>query len=123
MIFYDLDKYGRTYPIQLGIGTYPEGNLAITMTVWEGNYPEPWNILTVNLNGIRKRDCAYIDTNNNGNDIIAWIIRHGLGVPTGRTQRSGYCVYPEFHFRPEILREIDPDGYAEYLQEQKQVIN
>lgn len=115
---FDLNKFGTVYPIQLNVATYPEGNLAITMTVWKDNIPEPWNVLTVNLQGIREKDCAFIDTNNNGNDIFAWIIRNGLGVPTGRMQQSGFCTYPEFHFRPEVLQDIDPDGYADYLQGQ-----
>lgn len=115
---FDLNKYGTIHPIQLEVATYSEGNLAITMTTWESGEPAPWNVLTVNLDGTREKDCAFIDTNNNDNDILMWIIRHGLGVPTGRIQRSGYCLYPEFHFRPEILQEIDPDGYAAYLQEQ-----
>lgn len=118
MKIFELHKYGTTHPIQLEVATYSEGNLAITMTTWSSGVPEPWNILTVNLEGRRKKDCAFIDTNNNGAEILTWIIRHGLGVPTGQAQQSGYCVYPEFHFRPDILRQIDPDGYDNYLQEQ-----
>ena len=81
---------------------------------------EPWNVLTVNLNSIRPQNCAFIDTNNNGEDILAWIIRHGLAVPTGTYGRSGFCNYPEYRFRPEILQEIDPDGYASYLHDWKE---
>lgn len=114
---FDLIKHGTTHPIQLGVSSYLGGNLAITMTTWENGEPEPWNVLTVNLDGIREKDCAFIDINNNDCDILIWIIRHGLGVPTEQMQTSGYCLYPEFHFRPEILQEIDPDGYARYLQE------
>lgn len=123
MKFYELEKLGTTYLIELGVSTYPEGNLAITMTVWEDGEPEPWDILTVNLGGIREKDCAFIDTNNNGNDILAWIIRYGLAVPTGRVQQSGFCTYPEFRFRPEVLQEIDQEGYTAYLQEQKKRYN
>lgn len=115
---FDLNKFGTVYPIQLNVSTYLDGNLAITMTVWKDNIPESWGVLTVNLQGIREKDCAFIDTNNNGNDILAWIIRNGLGIPTGRVQQSGFCTYPEFHFRPEVLQDIDPDGYADYLQGQ-----
>lgn len=118
MKIFELHKYGTAYPIQLEVATYPEGNLAITMTTWSSGVPEPWSNLTVNLEGRRKRDFAFIDINNNGSEILSWIIRHGLGVPTGQTQQSGYCVYPEFHFRPDILRQIDPDGYGTYIQEQ-----
>ena len=117
---FDLEKYGTTYKIELKIASYMEGNLAVTMTSWENGEPEPWNVLTVNLDSIRPQNCAFIDTNNNGEEILAWIIRHGLTVPTGTYARSGYCQYPEYRFRPEILQEIDPKGYCTYLHDWKE---
>ena len=52
-------------------------------------------------------------------EILAWIIRHGLAVPTGTYAGSGYCRYPEYRFRPERLQEIDPEGYCVYLHDWK----
>lgn len=43
----------------------------------------------------------------------------GQVIPTGATQRSGYCEYPEYRFRADRLRELDPEGYAEYLSLQE----
>ena len=114
---FDLEKYGTTYKIELKITSYMEGNLAVTMTSWENGEPEPWNVLTVNLDSVRPQNCAFIDTNNNGEEILAWIIRHGLAVPTGTSARSGYCQYPEYRFRPERLLEIDPERYSAYLHD------
>ncbi|WP_326975321.1 DUF4313 domain-containing protein [Caproicibacter sp. BJN0012] len=119
MKLYDLKKYGSVHPLQLEVCTYPEGNLAITMTTWEDGAPEPWDTLTVNLDGVRKRECAFIDTNNNGQEILKWIADHKLGVPTGLLGFSGYCVYPEYHFFPDALKEMDPEGYTEYQSQQK----
>lgn len=119
MKLYDLTKYGSVHPMQLEVRTYPEGNLAITMTTWEEDTPEPWQTLTVNLDGIRAREHAFIDTNNNGQEILEWIARHKFGVPTGRMGLSGFCVYPEYHFFPNALRDMDSEGYAEYLSRQK----
>lgn len=113
---FSLEHYGDIYQIQLSVSTYQNGNLAITMTDWSSGEPEPWNVLTVNLGVALSKDCAFIDTNNNGNDILSWIIRYGLAVPTGRKAVSGFCSYPEYRFRPSKLEEIDPDGYADYLQ-------
>ena len=105
-----------THKIQLNIRAYEDGRgLAITMDDWSCGYAEPWNTLTVNLDSACPRDCAYIDTNNNDEDILAWIARHGLATPTGRYGSSGYCRYPEYRFLPETLQELDPDGYSEYL--------
>lgn len=113
---FDLDFYGKIYPIQLSISTYPNGNLAIPMTAWNNGKPEPWNVLTVNLGRPMKKNHAFIDTNNNGNDILAWIVRHGLAVPTGVFSTSGFCCYPEYRFRSDCLQEFDPDGYAHYFE-------
>lgn len=119
MKLYDLKKYGSVHPLQLEVRIYPEGNLAITMTTWEDGTPEPWQTLTVNLDGIREREHAFIDTNNNGPEILEWISSHKLGVPTGRLGFSGFCVYPEYHFFPNALREMDSEGYTEYLSQRK----
>ena len=115
---FDLEKYGTIHKIQLSVTAYCDGGgLAVVMTDWESGEAEPWNVLTVNMDSACPRDCAYIDTNNNDEDILAWIVRHGLAAPTGRYGYSGYCRYPEYRFRPEILRELDPDGYSAYLHD------
>ena len=98
----------------LQVRSYLNGNLAIQMIICEDG--EPWNTLTVNLGGTCKKDCAFIDTNNNGDSILPWLVRNGLAVPTGVLGRSGYCVYPEFRFRDSALKEADPDGYENYLE-------
>lgn len=113
---FELEKHGKKNIITLRVGSYLEGNLAIMMDVWKDEAPEPWNTLTVNLMGTRDKDCAFIDVNNNGKDIIIWMIRNGLAVPTGKRASSGYCVYPEYRFRAAVLRECDPHGYEEYLK-------
>lgn len=120
MKLFDYPQYGTIYKIKLTILTYMDGNLAIKMDVKTEEGWEPWGYLTVNLGLPMTENHAYIDTNGNGNDILAWIIRNGLAVPTGTVTRSGYCQYPEYRFRPEKLQEIDPDGYEKYLRIQKQ---
>ncbi len=117
MKLFDLEKYGTTYKIQLNVASYMEGNLAITMTCWENGEAEPWNVLTVNLDSVRPKNCAFIDTNNNGEEIQIWILLHELAEPTGTYANSGFCRYPEYRFRPEVLQEIDPEGYSVYLSE------
>lgn len=111
-----LEKYETTHPIQLQVATYLNGNLAIEMITWENGCPEPWSTLTVNLSELCEKDCAFIDTNNNGKEILIWIKKHKLAVPTGRQLPSGFCTYPEYRFQENLLREIDPDGYEAYLQ-------
>lgn len=116
---FEFKKYGKKYSMRLQLLTYPNQNLAIQMLHYEEGEWETWNVLTVNLGNTLPMNCAYIDTNNNGKEILPWIVRHGLAVPTGRTATSGFCSYPEYRFRPEILKEADPEGYITYLNTQK----
>ena len=116
--FLPYEKYGSIHQIQLTVTSYIDGNLAIQMMAWENGYPEPWASLTVNLESKRQKDCAFIDTNGDP-DFPVWIVRNGLAVPTGIIQRSGFCEYPEYRFRADRLREIDPAGYASYLASQQ----
>ena len=116
--FSPYEKYGSPHQIQLTVTSYVGGNLAIQMVAWEDGYPEPWASLTVNLDGKRQKDCAFIDTNGDP-DFPVWLIRNGLAIPTGVLQRSGFCEYPEYRFRADRLQELDPNGYASYLASQQ----
>lgn len=121
MKIFDLKKGRTTHPIQLSISSYSRGNnLAIEIIAFTIEDPKTWGMLTVNLDGRRNINCAFIDTNNNGNEILAWIIRHGLAAPTGHTARSGFYEYPEYCFKPLRLEECDSNGYADYLQKQEE---
>ena len=37
---FELNKYGKIYPISLEVNSYMDGNLAIQMYSWEDGYPE-----------------------------------------------------------------------------------
>lgn len=122
---FDLKHFGTTYAIQLKAAAYYYGgNLYIEMLSLEDGDVEPWGDLTVNLGPILPLNCAYIDVNNNGNDILDWLQRHKIAAPTGRYGYSGFCRYPEYLFDEQLLREIDPDGYSQYLiAQQKHIKN
>ena len=97
--------------------------MALLLVDWSQGDPQPWGDLSVNLGKSIAKDCAFIDVNNFGNDILSWIEKNGLGSPTGRNEQSGFVVYPEYHFHPERLKELDDKGYAEYenlLKQQQQ---
>ena len=104
-----LTAWGNEHEITLKENHYADNNnLAIAMYCWEDGCPEPWSVLTVNL-GIKCRpNCAFIDTNNNGEDIVDWLEINRLAKPTGRLAPSGYCLYPEYEFN---MREVQK--YAE----------
>lgn len=114
---YEFKKYGNTYQMRLGIETYQmSGNLAIQMyTFDEEDGWELWNTMTVNLYEVPDKNCAFIDTNNNGEMILDWIKSNKLAVPTGNIGFSGYCQYPEYCFKAKALKEMDPEGYEKYI--------
>ena len=121
MKLFDLKCYELLLKIQLKIFNYlVGGSLGIMMISWEDGVSELWGALTVNLVHLQLgKDCAFIDVNNNGEEILAWIVRNGLGTPTGRIAFNGYCAYLEYHFNMDILKKLDPEGYAEYLKRQR----
>lgn len=101
-----LNRWGE-HKIVLDIGKYVNnGNLAISMIVeLEEDYYEPWSTLTVNLSKKCAPNCAFVDTNNNGDEVVDWIIANKLGRPTGRMEVSGWCFYPEFEFDMDVVNQ------------------
>ena len=113
---FDLKYFGKTYAIRLIADAYYHGgNLYVGTATFEDGYVEPCSDLTVNLGSILPLNCAYIDVNNNGSDILDWLQQNKIAVPTGRYRCSGICKYPEYLFDEHLLRESDPDGYSQYL--------
>lgn len=107
---YKLEKYGETYEIALAKGTYASnGTLAILMYLVEnGEITELWNDLTTNIPMSSAHDnFAYIDTNNNGKDIVEWLEKNKIGKDTLSTASSGWCVYPLFKFDKKVLAEME----------------
>lgn len=107
----NLNAWGSDHPITFDLNHYANnGNLYVGMIVWDHpKFPEHWSDLTVNLGVKCAEDCAFIDTNNNGEKILLWLIENKLGNLTGRMQPSGFCLFPEFKFNMEELMKYAPD--------------
>ena len=116
-----LNKYGTEHPMTFTLDSYVDnGNLYVGLVTHEDGYPEPWSDLTVNLGIKCKANCAFINTNNNGNEILYWLIENGLGNVTDRLESSGYWIYPEFEFNMEMLckyTDMDETEIQEVLSE------
>ena len=113
------DQFGNIHDIDIIVGSYlQDKNLSIEMICWDDmdTAPESWGMLTVNLDGVRDKDCAFIDINNLGSSALQWIKDNDLARPTGKQQVSGYVTYPEYRFKSERLKAFDPYHYAEYLE-------
>lgn len=112
MKIYKLKAYGGTYKIALRKGTYNSNEtLAVEMVLVnsKGKMAEPWNMLTVNINGsdIYANDIhAFIDTNNNGNEIVDWLVENDIAERTNISGNSGWCVYPLVKFKQQALAEM-----------------
>lgn len=109
---------GKIYTGRLKIRTYNMNkNLCVQRGALENGCWEPWNNITVNTDTYRESPfAALIDTNNCGEACVRWLLENSLGSLTGRQERSGFCVYPEFLFSEEKLRELDPKGLDAHLK-------
>lgn len=106
----NLNRWGRDNPITFILDNYAENNnLYIGMMTHADGYPEPYSDLTVNLSVKCAKDCAFIDTNNNGCDIVGWLITNKLAILTGNVRGGRFCVYPEMKF--------DMVELAKYIQQ------
>ena len=110
---YKLKKYDETYKIQIRKSEYTNnGTLALIMLYYDIEDKEwwIWSDLTVNIEAsdfMASSTKAFIDTNDNGQEIISWLEKNGLGHATGQTARNNYCEYPLFEFKQEVLDEIE----------------
>lgn len=101
-----LNKYGKEHPVTFTTDCYLQnGNLYVGLVTHENGYPEPWSNLTANIGVKCKANCSFIDTNNNGDEIIPWLVEHDLCQLTGRIRSSGFCIYLEVEFNMEKLAE------------------
>lgn len=66
-----LQWYGETISMELQVRSYQDaGKLALLLVDWNDGEPEPWSDLTVNLGCPVEKDCAFIDINDLGPDIL-----------------------------------------------------
>lgn len=106
-----LNAWGTNHYISFELSKYLENNnLYVGMMCHDDGYPEPWSDLTVNLSVKCAENCAFIDTNNNGDRIVEWLMTHKLATLTGNIRQSGWCVYPEMRFNmPELMKYVTLD--------------
>lgn len=117
MITHLKTQYGE-YEITLHPTTYAEGNnLAIQMMCWDEEWEseEPFAMLTVNLDGKRRPNEAFVDVNN-----CPWAMRfieeYELGEWNGEMRSSGFCIYPLVKFNMDRVNKFinrDDDLFEE----------
>ena len=93
--------------------TYYPYNRTLAIALFEDG--EAYGNLTCCLDDAPGRNCAYIDVNNMGKDIVEVLEEEGFGQRTGKERQSGYVVYPEFAFKEEVLRDCTNKDYEQYL--------
>ncbi len=109
-------RFSGRVPVRLEINSYMNnGRLYIGLTEAEGEYPEPFADMTVNIDGPCPPYCGYVDINNCP-ELEEFIEKNGLGEFTDMVGHSGFCQYPLYMFNAEKLRELEPDGMEVYEQ-------
>jgi len=78
-----------------------DNTLAVVMICENGT---AFGTLTVNIQEDLRDNCAFVDYNNMGEDIVDWIQENNLGTYTGRIGFSGFCAYPEVKFDLEEIK-------------------
>ena len=90
--------------VELQLNHYANNNsLAIAML--EKETKGMYDVLTVNLDTeepLTNENCQFVDTNNLER-AEEFIEEYNLGVPTGRVEQNGFCLYPEYDFTKLVM--------------------
>ena len=104
-----VSRFGGKIKVAFRLAKYTSNKrLFVGILADEDGFLEPWTDLTVNMPDTELSDenCVFIDTNNNGSDIVFWLMENGLGNPTARWAYSGFCSYPEFRLDFDRLEQF-----------------
>lgn len=113
-----IDRFGDKITLVPELTLYDAGDIltnkvrhTIAIRLWskEEEGLEPYGVLTTNLGEfIAVKNAAYIDTNNNGKQILQWLKKkNDFGILSPLTKRSGFCEYPLFISNEKFLKDID----------------
>ena len=97
--------------------TYYPYNRTLAIALFEND--ESYVNLTCCLDDTPGRNCAYIDVNHMGKDIVEVLEKEGYGKRTGKEYQSGYVLYPEFMFKEDVLKNCTNEEYEQYLRWQE----
>lgn len=107
-------RFTGSVKLELEINAYLDNHrMYIGLIETDGEYPEPFADLTVNINAPCPDYCGYVDTNNCP-ELEDFIAEHGLGEFTGMMGSSGFCSYPLYMFNVERLREVAPESMERF---------
>lgn len=102
-------RFSGNVRLELEISSYMDnGRLYIGLVEVDGECPEHFADLTVNISAPCPDYCGYVDINNCP-ELEGFIEKHGLGEFTGLVGNSGFGSYPLYLFNPEKLREAAPE--------------
>ena len=110
--------YGEAEKVEPYLSMYTDNdNLFMGLAYEDPEYgKQPYTDVTVNITKLPYLMAA-IDVNNNGQEMMDFLVDNGLAVPLkGQSVRSGYVDFPIVVFSSEALAKIDPEVFAEYQQ-------
>lgn len=109
-------SYGGTEEVELTLDMYMDNNnLYMGMDYYDAELGgmDHFADITVNIT-----DLPYlystVDTANNGQKIVDFLVENGIAEPTGLDMPSGYCLYPVMEFKAEALEKISPGVFRTY---------
>ena len=111
-------SYGETEKVEPYLSMYTENdNLFVGLAYEDPEYgKQPYTDVTVNITKLPYLMAA-IDVNNNGQEMMDFLVDNGLAKPVpGQAAHSGFVDYPIAVLNEEALTKIDPKVFAEYQE-------
>ncbi len=107
-------RFSGKVKLELEINAYMNNNrMYIGLIEVDGEYPEPFADLTVNIDAPCPDYCGYVDTNNCP-ELEDFIVQHGLGEFTRLAAGSDFCSDPLYMLNVEKLCEAGPESMEQF---------
>ena len=110
--------YGEAEKVEPYLSMYTDNdNLFMGLAYEDPEYgKQPYTDVTVNITKLPYLMAA-IDVNNNGQEMMDFLVDNGLAKPvSGQAAHSGFVDYPIAVFNEEALEKIDPKVFAQYQE-------
>ena len=108
-------QWGCEYEVMFTLNNYLNNdNLYVGLMCFDTEFNAwvPYADITVNTDTVLNGNRAAVDTNNNGQEIVGWLLENGFATDDDFEMPvvSGFCVYPVLKFDLIKIKEYLYDG-------------
>ena len=112
-----MERNGVAYQVSLKVGAYPAtGNLEAQLILLDKLGQETVIPLSIDAAQVCNQNCTIVNIGEEDGELLDWLDDNNVAYTTGRYSDAGF---PELRFSRFTMPDLDPEGYAAYLEKFK----